>query len=180
LERLLESPVSAIVLASRQGAEISRSEGATALLEKWFEPHERRNLRLPRALSDVLQQTPSTEPPPPWQKHGLGQTLHVSFSQVTGHFGDARWLLRFEERPSTDALPGAWSAQLTAREHEIVRCVLQTWDNRLIGEMLGCTEGTVKKHLTHVYTKLGIKGRTALIVASSEMRIAKSAAEEKS
>jgi DNA-binding NarL/FixJ family response regulator len=180
LECLLGSPASAVVLASRQGAEISRSEGATALLEKWFEPHERRSLRLPRALSDVLQRTSSTELPASWQKQGAGRTLEVSFSHLTSHFGDARWLLRFEERPSADALPGAWSAQLTPREHEIVRCVLQTWDNRLIGEMLGCTEGTVKKHLTHVYTKLGLKGRTALIVASAEKRIAESIATKKS
>jgi DNA-binding CsgD family transcriptional regulator len=180
LERLLESPAGAVVLASRQGVEISRSDGATALLEKWFEPHERRSLRLPPALTGVLQQAPSNELPALWQKHRVGQTLQVSFSQLTGHFGDARWLLRFEEHPTADALPGAWSAQLTSREREIVRCVLQTWDNRLIGEMLGCTEGTVKKHLTHVYTKLGLKGRTALIVASAETRVAKSIATEKS
>jgi DNA-binding CsgD family transcriptional regulator len=180
LERLLESPSGAVVLASRQGGEISRSEGATALLEKWFEPHERRSLRLPRALGDVLQRTPRAEVPAVWQKHGAGRTLEVSFSLLTGHCGDARWLLRFEERPSVEALPGAWSAQLTAREHEIVRCVLQSWDNRLIGEVLGCSEGTVKKHLTHVYTKLGLKGRTALVVASTQTRAAKSAAKEKS
>jgi DNA-binding CsgD family transcriptional regulator len=171
LERLLGSPAAAVVLASSHGTEISRSEGATALLEKWFEPHERRRLRLPRALIDALPRSGGTESPPIWQKHSAGRTLEVSFSQLTGHFGDARWLLRFEERPSADALPDAWSAQLTSREHEIVRCVLQTWDNRLIGEMLGCAEGTVKKHLTHVYTKLGLKGRTALVVASAEGRV---------
>jgi len=33
--------------------------------------------------------------------------------------------------------------------------------NRDIGDILGCSAATVKKHLEHIYAKLGVETRTA-------------------
>jgi len=178
LERLLGSPAAAVVLASSTGSEIARSAGATAFFEKWFEPHERRDQRLPNALADVLRQAP--ELPANWLKRGPAATLEVSFARLIGHFGDVRWLLHLKEHRLHEALPAAWRARLTRREAEVVRCVVQGWDNRLIGDELGCAEGTVKKHLGSIFTKLGLKSRTALVVALARGHAAPSSTAEKS
>jgi len=56
------------------------------------------------------------------------------------------------------------SGLLSRREIEVVRGVAQGLRNRQIAERLGIAEGTVKLHLHTVYTKLGVDGRTALLV----------------
>lgn len=52
-------------------------------------------------------------------------------------------------------------AELTLREREIVYLVGQGKTNAEIAAELWVTPGTVKKHLEHVYEKLGVSGRTA-------------------
>ena len=56
------------------------------------------------------------------------------------------------------------SGLLSRREIEVVRGVAEGLRNRQIAERLGIAEGTVKLHLHTVYTKLGVDGRTALLV----------------
>lgn len=56
---------------------------------------------------------------------------------------------------------------LTLREREIVYLVGQGKTNAEIAAQLWITPGTVKKHLEHVYEKLGVSGRTA---AASRLR----------
>jgi DNA-binding NarL/FixJ family response regulator len=52
----------------------------------------------------------------------------------------------------------------TVREQQIVTLVLQAMTNKQIAQQLGIVEDTVKKHLQHVYTKLGVHRRTLIIV----------------
>ena len=53
---------------------------------------------------------------------------------------------------------------LTPRELEIVRLAAQGLRNREIAERLSITEGTVKIHLHNIYEKLGVTGRSQLIL----------------
>jgi two-component system nitrate/nitrite response regulator NarL len=53
---------------------------------------------------------------------------------------------------------------LTSREHEIVLALAEGLSNKGIGRRLNLSEGTVKVHLHNIYTKLGVKNRTALAV----------------
>jgi DNA-binding NarL/FixJ family response regulator len=53
-------------------------------------------------------------------------------------------------------------AQLTPRELEMVRLVMDGLRNREIGERLHISEGTVKLHLHNIYEKLGVGGRMEL------------------
>jgi RNA polymerase sigma factor (sigma-70 family) len=55
-------------------------------------------------------------------------------------------------------------ASFTDREREIVDLLMQGMSNRQIANALGITEGTVKKHLNHVFRKLGVHSRALLIV----------------
>ena len=49
----------------------------------------------------------------------------------------------------------------TRREAEVLTLATQGWTNRQIGRILGITERTVRKHLSAVYDKAGVRGRAA-------------------
>jgi PAS domain S-box-containing protein len=51
---------------------------------------------------------------------------------------------------------------LTRREEEIAKLVVQGWSNKKISNKLFITEGTVKIHLNNVFKKLGISNRAQL------------------
>lgn len=53
--------------------------------------------------------------------------------------------------------------QLTRSEREVVAVLLTGAHNRQIATQLFVTEATVRTHLTHIYAKLGVDGRAALI-----------------
>jgi DNA-binding CsgD family transcriptional regulator len=52
----------------------------------------------------------------------------------------------------------------TDRELQIVRLLTQGMTNKQIANRLGIAEDTVKKHLQHVYKKLGVRRRALLII----------------
>ncbi len=52
---------------------------------------------------------------------------------------------------------------LSAREAEVVELVLLGYRNRDIAATLGASPATIKKHLTHVFDKVGVDTRTQLI-----------------
>ena len=72
------------------------------------------------------------------------------------------WLIVMREI-SDDAVVEAMtlSFKLTAREAEVLYWVVKGKINRDIGEILGASPATVKKHLERVYVKLGVETRTA-------------------
>ena len=53
---------------------------------------------------------------------------------------------------------------LTSREREIVLTLAEGLSNKDVGRKLSLSEGTVKVHLHNIYSKLGVKNRTALAV----------------
>jgi len=53
------------------------------------------------------------------------------------------------------------SFKLTLREAEVLYWVVKGKTNRDIGDILGSSPATVKKHLEHVFEKLGVETRTA-------------------
>src|SRR5206468_4047103 len=59
---------------------------------------------------------------------------------------------------------GSWSRirQLTPREIEIAKLIVQDYSNREIGEKLFIAEGTVETHRKHIKEKLKYKNRRDL------------------
>ncbi len=76
--------------------------------------------------------------------------------------GEGDWLIVMREI-SEDAVVEAMSLsfKLTAREAEVLYWVVKGKINRDIGDILGASPATVKKHLERVYAKLGVETRTA-------------------
>ncbi|MGW0041557.1 response regulator [Rhodococcus sp. NPDC003348] len=58
--------------------------------------------------------------------------------------------------------------ELSARETEIVGLVARGLSNRAIAKELFVTEATVKSHLVHVFSKLGVDSRTAAVAVARE------------
>ncbi|MBL5975309.1 MAG: DNA-binding response regulator [Candidatus Leucobacter sulfamidivorax] len=57
---------------------------------------------------------------------------------------------------------------LSGREIEVLRLVADGASNSGIGSRLHISDATVKSHLVHVYTKLGVSSRTAAVAAARE------------
>jgi DNA-binding NarL/FixJ family response regulator len=61
--------------------------------------------------------------------------------------------------------------QLTAREREIVECVVEGRTNRDIADKLCITEDTVKHHLTNIFDKTGASNRLELALFTIDHRL---------
>jgi DNA-binding CsgD family transcriptional regulator len=66
-----------------------------------------------------------------------------------------------EESDETVIQAMSLSFKLTAREAEVLYWVVKGKINRDIGDILGTSPMTVKKHLERVFAKLGVETRTA-------------------
>lgn len=67
------------------------------------------------------------------------------------------------QRPLAELEAARGRFGLTPREAQVVSQVQQGQSNADIARQLGISEGTVKVHLEHIYAKVGVHSRTALI-----------------
>jgi NarL family two-component system response regulator LiaR len=70
-----------------------------------------------------------------------------------------RKLIEHLTRPQPAAAP-AEAADLTEREHDVLRLIAQGRSNREIADQLHITEGTVKGHVSNILSKLHLQDRT--------------------
>ena len=70
---------------------------------------------------------------------------------------------RFDERLPTAEQPGpgAGDPPLTRRESQVLYWVSMGKTNDEVGQIIGARPLTIKKHLEHIYDKLGVPNRTA-------------------
>ncbi|MFP2934626.1 LuxR C-terminal-related transcriptional regulator, partial [Pyxidicoccus sp. 3LG] len=109
--------------------------------------------------------------PDVWRREGQGLDLSVTYVPLPPDtMGRRHWALVMRETSHAMPLPDAWRESLTPREAEVVAGVLRGWDNQLIADDLKCSLGTVKKHLQHVFDKLGVSSRAALLHHASRKR----------
>jgi two-component system nitrate/nitrite response regulator NarL len=69
----------------------------------------------------------------------------------------------FALKKNSAGIQRATMNSLTTREREIVFAVAKGLSNKDVGRRLNLSEGTVKVHLHKIYSKLGVKNRTALV-----------------
>jgi DNA-binding CsgD family transcriptional regulator len=94
-----------------------------------------------------------------------GMRLMVRLVEGTEH----KFLLLEEQQTSLQ--PAALeSLGLSRREAEVLAWVAQGRSNHAIGVLLGCSELTVKKHLEHIYDKLGVLNRTEAAARALQQR----------
>jgi CheY-like chemotaxis protein/DNA-binding CsgD family transcriptional regulator len=82
--------------------------------------------------------------------------------QIGDSDGGGDWLIIMREISDESVIDAiALSFKLTPREAEVLYWVVKGKINRDIGDILGSSPMTVKKHLEHVFAKLGVETRTA-------------------
>ncbi len=85
--------------------------------------------------------------------------LRCSLQEATR---DGEWLVVLRESDDAATLEALVLAlRVTRREAEVLLWLCRGKTNRDIGDILGASAATVKKHLEHVYEKLGVETRNA-------------------
>ncbi len=81
---------------------------------------------------------------------------------LQGRTADDDWLVVLREVSDAATVEATMQAfGLTLRESEVLYWVAKGKTNRDIGDILGSSPATVKKHLERIYEKLGVETRTA-------------------
>ena len=121
---------------------------------------------LRRHLGDLVGAGEQREPPRLTLENGprrLTFRLHQRVGDEDGEVdagGD--WLIVMQETSDASVLSSVAGAfGLTAREAEVLYWVVKGKINRDIGDIIGASPATVKKHLERIYAKLGVETRTA-------------------
>ena len=153
-----------ITVRASDGALLWQTPLARELLERYCGTQAPQT---PQVLRDWLAQCLAqletvTEPAPLTLERGPAQ-LRIRLHQQTGDGeGSGDWLIVMREVSDVaviDAL--GLSFKLTAKEAQVLYWLVKGKTNRDIGDILGNSPMTVKKHLERIFVKLGVETRTA-------------------
>jgi len=110
----------------------------------------------------VETKEPLAEPPRLSVEHGASRLTFRLHQQIGDSEGGGDWLIIMQEVSEQSVIEAiALSFKLTPREAEVLFWVVKGKINRDIGDILGSSPMTVKKHLERVFVKLGVETRTA-------------------
>ncbi len=102
------------------------------------------------------------EPPKLTLERGAKQLTFRLHQQIGDSDAGGDWLIVMREVSDSAVIEAlGLSFKLTAREAEVLYWVIKGKTNKDIGDILGSSPMTVKKHLERVYVKLGVETRTA-------------------
>jgi len=102
------------------------------------------------------------EPPKLVIERGATQLTFRLHQQIGDVDADGDWLIVMREVSDTAVIEAmSLSFKLTAKEAEVLYWVVKGKTNKDIGDILGSSPMTVKKHLERVFVKLGVETRTA-------------------
>lgn len=76
-----------------------------------------------------------------------------------------------EPRKSAPSAAPELASELTARQVEVLQCLLRGWPNKLISRHLALSENTVKTHLSAVYRALRVTTRAQAVIAAGQLGI---------
>jgi DNA-binding NarL/FixJ family response regulator len=114
---------------------------------------------VPQALADWLQPAQAGRELRPLT---VAQGARQLVATLQGRTADDDWLVVLREVNDAATVQATMQAfGLTLRESEVLYWVAKGKTNRDIGDILGSSPATVKKHLERVYEKLGVETRTA-------------------
>jgi DNA-binding CsgD family transcriptional regulator len=82
--------------------------------------------------------------------------------------GGDNLLLLEEQQPSSFSIATLALLGLTQREAEVLFWIAKDKSNAAIAKILDCCEGTVRKHLEHLYAKLGVQTRIGAVMTALE------------
>jgi CheY-like chemotaxis protein/DNA-binding CsgD family transcriptional regulator len=109
----------------------------------------------------LARREPLTEAPRLTMEEGT-RRLIFRLQQYNGDTAGDDWLVIMQEVSDESVIAAiSLSFRLTAKEAEVLYWVVKGKINRDIGDILGSSPATVKKHLERILAKLGVETRTA-------------------
>ncbi|HEY6729397.1 MAG TPA: helix-turn-helix transcriptional regulator [Solirubrobacterales bacterium] len=155
LERGLEERSTAVLSLGADGAIAAASGAALDLLASYFSPNQ--GAALPPQLADWLATAP-TQGPLPLTVEGIRGRLTV---RLTASPRAGRVLVLEEQcAASAEALR---SLGLTRRQSEVLHLLARGRGTESIAADLFISPQTVRKHLEHIYRRLGVNTREAAV-----------------
>jgi CheY-like chemotaxis protein/DNA-binding CsgD family transcriptional regulator len=137
---------------------------ARALLERYCGTHAPQT---PQPVLEWLRQCMAVldrpgEPPKLTMENGPTRLTFRLHQQIGDTEAGGDWLIVMREVSDTAVIEAmSLCFKLTAKEAEVLYWVVKGKTNKDIGDILGSSPMTVKKHLEHVFVKLGVETRTA-------------------
>lgn len=147
LEAALEAIGAPAFVVTSNGRVLEANSAGRALVE-------RGSARVKRSLSEAVARRPAELPFELTPLRGLGTSL----GWLAVHRGGGA-----EQRVEDRATSMATRWGLTRRQTELLRLLATGASNRVIGATLGISERTVEAHLTVMFEKVGVEGRSALV-----------------
>ena len=115
-------------------------------------------------MKNTNENADTAPPAAPDTYAGADQPEVLGWPYIERRKVDRRAADRRRQASQPDSLLSRESGVCTDRELQIVRLLTQGMTNKQIANKLGIAEDTVKKHLQHVYKKLGVRRRALLII----------------
>ncbi len=165
VSEVLRGPDRGFALADPTGALRVRDERSAAMFDR-FVAHE-------RGAFDAWLEDQRT-------RLRTGPAVPSPFEPLVLDDGDRRLVVRYvagrlgtdvlvlHERDREDGTRPLEALGLTQREAEVLLRVTRGESNDTIASELGARPGTVRKHLEHIYRKLGVRNRTEAAAAAFE------------
>ena len=110
--------------------------------------------------ANLAQESDIPHPPSPFHIYNGDNLLTVYL--LWGEKPAGQDVLLFTEEPVEYNTPVV-DSRLTLREIEILKLISKGESNREVGHVLDISSRTVKKHLEHIYRKLGVRTRGAAV-----------------
>ena len=162
----------AVIIATSEGEVEFITQRGEQLLNQYFE--QKKPNSLPESLKNWFQQEilsltsngkiPSSCLPLQIEKKQKQLLIRLIASLI----GEQYLILLEEQELRSFSIASLELLGLTKREAEVLFWVAKDKSNAGIAKLLGCCEGTVRKHLEHVHQKLGVQTRTAAVMVALE------------
>jgi DNA-binding CsgD family transcriptional regulator len=151
-----------IIICTADGGIRCAGSLANSWLKKYFPMTASRD-ELPPSIHRWLNRKDKAKEPLRMEKNGDKLVITL----LESDFGPP--CLLFEETGAINRWCAATQHQLTRREAEVLSWVAQGKANWAIGKILNLSPGTVRKHLQHIYSKLGVENRTAAALCALQL-----------
>ena len=161
-----------VIIVTSEGQVQFITQRGEQLLNQYFD--KKNSDSLPESLQhwfkhEILSLTSDNQVPAssfPLQIEKKGKQLLIRL--IANLIGEQYLMLLEEQELRSFSIASLELLGLTKREAEVLFWVAKDKSNAAIAKVLGCCEGTVRKHLEHVHKKLGVQTRTAAVMVALE------------
>ena len=160
------------IIVTQEGQVQFMTQRGEQLLSQYFSPYAPDSLPEPlqnwfkHQISLLTSQGKVPSPCLPLHIEQAGKQLLV---RLIGDLIEEQYLLLLEEGElQFFSISSLELLGLTKREAEVLFWVAKDKSNAAIAKILGCSKGTVRKHLEHIHQKLGVQTRTAAVMVALE------------